>query len=118
MNCEQIRCVVNIPTNTTINMDQDENKSETFTSLCHNTYSTLQVYQDTDRKVKLNIGRCMAVELDHFITTDPGESKVTIWLLATITDPCFNMQMFLFSQCGRNLCWTRQQLQVQEINFL
>lgn len=30
--------------------------------------------------------------------TDPGESEVTIWPLATITDPCFNMQMSLFVQ--------------------
>ena len=29
---------------------------------------------------------------------DPGESKVAIWPLATITDPCFNMQMCLFVQ--------------------
>lgn len=29
--------------------------------------------------------------------SDPGESKVTICPLATITDSCFYMQMYLFS---------------------
>lgn len=38
------------------------------------------------------------VGIHHFIMTDPRESKVTIWPLATFTDPCFNMQMSLFVQ--------------------
>lgn len=38
------------------------------------------------------------VGTQRFIMTDPGESKVTIWPLATFTDPCFNMQMYLFVQ--------------------
>lgn len=42
-----------------------------------------------------NFTSCKAV---HFIMTDPGEFKVTIWPLATITDPCFNMQMNRFLQ--------------------
>lgn len=106
MNHVQIWHVVQI-TETAELKDHDRNKSAYFRRclvLFDITLNPLPKYIFTrvNHYKKKNLGcfnfACCDEGLDHFIMIDPGESEVTIWPLATITDPCFNMQMSLFVQ--------------------
>lgn len=69
----------------------------TFNPHAENKFGLLKKKQKNARARCFNSAGC-DVGKRHFIMTDPGESKVTIWPLATFTDPCFNMQMYLFVQ--------------------
>lgn len=121
MNHVQIWHVVQI-TETPELKDHDRNKSAYFrrrlvffdvTLNPHPKYIFIRVSHYKKNLKCFNFASC-DVGVDHFIMIDPGESKVTIWPLATITDPCFNMQMYLFVQpwcnhkCNRTE-WTKQQ---------